>query len=45
MFRRIAIQMIASACLVGCSMAPTYRRPEVPVSATWPTGLTYKENT
>jgi hypothetical protein len=45
MFRGTAILMIASACLVGCGMAPTYRRHEVPVSATWPTGLTYKDAT
>jgi hypothetical protein len=36
MFRRVAILIIASACLAFCSMASTYRGPEAPVSATWP---------
>ena len=34
MFRRIAILIIASACLAGCTMAPSFGRPESPVSAT-----------
>ena len=45
MFRGIAILSIAVtclACLAACSMAPRYRRPEAPVSATWPTGPAYK---
>jgi hypothetical protein len=29
MFRRIAILSIASACLAGCSMAQSYRRPRL----------------
>jgi outer membrane protein, multidrug efflux system len=46
MFRRIAILSMAGACLAGCStMAPSYSRPEAPVSATWPTGPAYKNNT
>jgi multidrug efflux system outer membrane protein len=45
MFRRIAILSIACAFLVGCSMAPRYSRPEMPVSATWPTGPAYKNST
>lgn len=46
MFRRIAILSIVIACLAGCSsMAPSYRRPEAPVSAAWPTGPAYKNNT
>jgi multidrug efflux system outer membrane protein len=37
---------MAGACLAGCSsMAPHYTRPEAPVSATWPTGPAYKNNT
>ena len=30
MFRRIAVLIIASACLFGCGMAPTLIRPEAP---------------
>jgi len=46
MFRGIAILSIAGACLAGCSsMAPSYSRPEAPVSATWPTGPAYKNST
>jgi outer membrane protein, multidrug efflux system len=45
MFRRIAILIIASACLAGCTMAPSFGRPESPVSATWPTGPSYKDAT
>jgi multidrug efflux system outer membrane protein len=46
MIRRIAIMSIGCACLAGCStMAPRYTRPEAPVSATWPTGPAYKNNT
>jgi len=46
MFRRIAILGIAGAYLVGCStsMAPRYNRPEAPVSAAWPTGPAYRNN-
>lgn len=45
MLHRIAVLTNASACLAGCSMAPTYRRPAAPVSATWPTGAAYKDAT
>jgi len=46
MFRGIAILSIAGACLAGCSsMAPSYSRPDAPVSATWPTGPAYRNNT
>ena len=45
MFRRIAILIIASACLAGCTMAPSFGRPGSPVSATWPTGPSYKDAT
>jgi outer membrane protein, multidrug efflux system len=27
----------------GCTMAPEYKRPDAPVSATWPTGAAYTE--
>ncbi|MDD2734434.1 MAG: efflux transporter outer membrane subunit [Desulfuromonadaceae bacterium] len=43
MNRRIAILSIASACLAGCTtMAPSYTRPDAPVTAAWPTGPAYK---
>ncbi len=46
MIRKIAIMSIACAFLAGCStMAPNYKRPEAPVSATWPTGPAYKNGT
>jgi len=28
--------------LSGCTMAPSYTRPEAPVPASWPTGPAYK---
>lgn len=46
MFRRILILSIAGAFLTGCSsMAPSYRRPEAPVPAGWPSGPAYKNGT
>jgi len=45
MIRSIAILSITSACLAGCTtMAPRYTRPDVPVTATWPTGPAYKNS-
>ena len=44
MFRRLAILSIVSIGLVGCSLAPPYRRPEAPVSSTWPSGPAYRES-
>jgi multidrug efflux system outer membrane protein len=45
MIRSIAILSIASAFLAGCStMAPSYTRPDAPVSAAWPTGPAYKNS-
>ncbi|MFA7406167.1 MAG: AdeC/AdeK/OprM family multidrug efflux complex outer membrane factor [Pelobacteraceae bacterium] len=45
MILKIAIFSIASACLAGCTtMAPSYTRPDAPVTATWPTGPAYKNN-
>ena len=40
---RLAILSFACACLLGCSMAPRYHRPEAPVAASWPSGPAYKE--
>lgn len=46
MLRRIVILGITGVCLAGCSsMAPSYSRPEAPVSAAWPSGPAYKNNT
>jgi len=42
MFRRLALLSFACACLVGCSMAPQYHRPEAPVAASWPSGQAYQ---
>jgi multidrug efflux system outer membrane protein len=39
---RIALAFIA-ALLAGCSLQPTYERPEAPVAATYPTGPAYKD--
>ncbi|MCH5875579.1 multidrug transporter, partial [Salmonella enterica] len=33
-FSRLAAAVLA-AVLAGCSMAPTYQRPEAPVPTTW----------
>ena len=33
---RIAAALAAALALAGCSMAPTYERPELPVPAAWP---------
>jgi len=32
-------------CLAGCTLAPTYTRPEAPVPAAWPSGPAYKQAT
>jgi len=45
MIRRIVTANIAVICLAGCSMQPNYVRPEAPISAAWPTGPAYKNNT
>jgi len=34
---------LIAAFLGGCSLAPTYTRPEAPVSAEWPGGPAYKQ--
>ena len=33
-----------AAIMSGCTLAPTYVRPAVPVSAVWPTGAAYPQN-
>ncbi|PKO84239.1 MAG: RND transporter [Betaproteobacteria bacterium HGW-Betaproteobacteria-11] len=30
--------LLAALCLAGCSLAPPYQRPELPVAKTWPSG-------
>ena len=40
---RLAILSFACACLLGCSMAPRYHRPEAPVAASWLSGPAYEE--
>ena len=38
---RRAAPLIASALLAGCSMAPKYVQPDLPVPASWPAGDAY----
>ena len=44
MIREIVAICCAVTCLEGCSMAPSYTRPEAPVPATWPSGPSYKNS-
>lgn len=39
--KRAATLLMLSAALAGCSMAPTYVRPEAPVPPSWPVGDAY----
>jgi len=34
--------LAAAALLAGCSLAPTYQRPDSPIAAAWPQGEAYK---
>lgn len=43
MIRNAIILITVIGCLAGCTMAPTYKRPDAPVPASWPTGPAYKE--
>jgi multidrug efflux system outer membrane protein len=36
-------RLLALFCLGGCSLAPTYTRPEAPIAAAWPAGSAYQE--
>jgi multidrug efflux system outer membrane protein len=39
----LCLQLGAIVCLTGCTtLAPSYTRPEAPVSASWPSGPAYK---
>ena len=42
MIRKTLPLLVLLICLAGCTMAPTYTRPEAPVPAAWPTGPAYK---
>ncbi|MBM3114803.1 AdeC/AdeK/OprM family multidrug efflux complex outer membrane factor [Jeongeupia naejangsanensis] len=33
---------LSSVLLAGCSLAPTYQRPDMPVEASWPQGAAYQ---
>ena len=39
---RTLLSVSLAAALAGCSLAPTYERPDAPVSAAYPTGPAYK---
>ena len=41
MKKRTALMLGAALLFGGCSLAPEYRRPEVPVPETWPAGPAY----
>jgi outer membrane protein, multidrug efflux system len=43
--KSIPISVILLFYLVGCTMAPTYKRPEAPVPDAWPKGPAYKHDT
>lgn len=36
MFKQTALSALVAVALAGCSLAPDYKRPEAPISATWP---------
>ena len=36
------LTLAVAALLAGCSLAPTYQRPDSPVAAAWPQGEAYK---
>ena len=40
--RNASTIILAIVCLAGCTMAPTYSRPALPIPADWPTGPAYK---
>lgn len=40
--RKVFSITLAILCLAGCTMAPAYKRPSLPVPANWPTGPAYK---
>lgn len=42
--RLLTVSIIVFA-LAGCTMAPTYTRPDAPVPAAWPGGISYKNGT
>ena len=38
---RLLLPLLLGTALAGCSMAPKYVRPDLPVPASWPTGDAY----
>lgn len=41
MHRSIILEILALAFIGGCTLAPTYQRPEIPVPSSWPSGAAY----
>lgn len=39
---RTLVSLSLAAALAGCSLAPTYERPDAPVSSAYPAGPAYK---
>jgi multidrug efflux system outer membrane protein len=39
---RTLLSVSLAAALAGCSLAPTYERPDAPVDAAYPTGPSYQ---
>jgi multidrug efflux system outer membrane protein len=35
-FKQTALSAFVAVALAGCSLAPDYKRPDAPVSGTWP---------
>ena len=42
MIRNVLSIILATICLAGCTMTPSYKRPDPPIPAEWPTGPAYK---
>jgi multidrug efflux system outer membrane protein len=45
MIRKTLLISAMIVCLAGCTLAPTYTRPEAPVPSAWPTGPAYNHAT
>ncbi len=41
--KKCAVALMAAGILTGCSMAPTYERPEAPVESAWPDHIKVEE--
>lgn len=44
MWNKVIVGMLASIGLIGCTLAPHYKRPALPTSKHWPKGKAYKNN-